>query len=95
MKLPLKWGLLALVGLWLLHGALDDRNARTTVLIAAMGVALWTAFSLKIPPKREPEEEPLLEPPEDEEGEAAADAEANSRESETPPPGGERGPGPH
>ena len=53
MKLPLKIGLpllgLLLVGLWLSEGA-----AKLPLLLAAMGVALWSAFSLP-PPKQPPE----------------------------------------
>jgi len=85
MKLPLKWGLLVLAALAVLHSALEAPNARTVVLVVAMGVALWTAFSLNIPPRREPEPEPLLEPPED--GEPPEDEGAS--EGETGNGGGE------
>lgn len=79
MKLPLKWGLLALVGLWVLHGALESPRERIVLLIAAMGVALWTAFSLNIPPKPKPEEESLLDPPEEEERDES-DSDLNTEE---------------
>jgi hypothetical protein len=66
MKLPLKWGLAALLGLWVLHGFLEAPDARTLLLVVAMGVALWTAFSLNIPAKKEPrQEEPVIPPPEE------------------------------
>jgi hypothetical protein len=66
MKLPLRWGLAALLGLWVLHGFLEAPNARTLLLVVAMGVALWTAFSLNIPARTGTrEEEPMIPPPEE------------------------------
>jgi hypothetical protein len=52
MKLPLKFGLPILVAIWVVHGFVEDENTRTFLLVAAMAVALWTAFSLNIPPRR-------------------------------------------
>jgi hypothetical protein len=53
MKLPLKIGL-PLLGLLLVGLALSEGAAKWPLLLAAMGVALWCAFSLP-PPKRPPE----------------------------------------
>jgi hypothetical protein len=75
MKLPPLWGFGLLLGLWVLHAFLDDPTQKTALLILAMAVALWTAFSLNIP-DREPEpERSLLEPPEEGEGEGEEGAE--------------------
>lgn len=46
MKLPLRYGLLLLAGLLLLSATLAAGPERSVVLLAAMGVAVWTAFSL-------------------------------------------------
>lgn len=54
MKLTLKLGIPLLV-LLLLASSQVEGAARTLVLILAMGVALWTAFSLPHPGPREPE----------------------------------------
>lgn len=60
MKLPLRYGLPLL--LVLLGGlALVDGPERTTVLVGAMGVALWTALSLPRPPPEEMETGPFVE----------------------------------
>ena len=61
MKLPLRYGLLALLGVFLAHSAVDDQRLRLLLLVVGMGLALWTAFSLKIPPRREPENRGGLE----------------------------------
>ena len=53
MKLPLKIGL-PLLGLLLVGLALSEGAAKLALLLAAMGVALWSAFSLP-PPKPPPE----------------------------------------
>jgi hypothetical protein len=91
MKLPLKWGVLALLGLWGLHASLDEPRERMLVLVAAMGVALWTAFSLKIPPKRRPEDESLLDPPEDAQAEDF-DEEELAKEAKAAGPADDDGP---
>jgi len=62
MKLPLKIGL-PLLGLLLVGLSLSTGAARLGLLLAAMGVAIWTAFSLP-PPKRPPELH-VIEPGED------------------------------
>ena len=56
MKLPLKFGLPILAGIWIWHGFVEHTMARTMLLVAAMAVALWTAFSLNIPPRRKGDE---------------------------------------
>ena len=60
MKLPLRYGL-PLLGLLLLVLSLVDGRERTLFLVVAMGVALWTAFSLPHPGPK-PEEPPLFPP---------------------------------
>jgi hypothetical protein len=50
-KLPLKIGL-PLLGLLLLGLALSEGPAKLGLLLAAMGVALWSAFSLPRPTPR-------------------------------------------
>ena len=101
MKLPLRWGLLLLLGIWALHSSAEADTHRMLLLVAGMGVALWTAFSLKIPP-RKPGDQPSLWPTahrEDEllgrreQGEAEpddqdGDAEAGWPDDETPGPNG-------
>ena len=54
MKLPLRWGALALVAIWLGYGFVEQQAMKSGILIMAMGIALWTAFSLNIPAKRKP-----------------------------------------
>jgi hypothetical protein len=84
MRLPIGWGLALLAGLWVLHALLDDPRLKTALLIVAMAVALWTAFSLNIPARKaEPEDPSVLEPPEEESGEGPA-----NDESEAAEPGG-------
>ena len=74
MKLPVRFGLplllVLLAGLTLFEGP-----ERTTVLVAAMLVALWTALSLPRPPPEEMETGPFLEGQGDETegGDAGAD----------------------
>ena len=82
MRLPLPWGSGLLVGLWVLHGFLTHPAEKTALLIVAMGVAMWTAFSLNIPAKKPEPERSLLVPPEEEEGE---DGEENSGASKNSP----------
>ena len=67
MRLPLPWGISLLAGLWVLHAFLSHPAEKTALLIVAMGVAMWTAFSLNIPEKKPEPERSLLEPPEEEE----------------------------
>ena len=55
MKLPLRWGALALLAIWLGYGFVEQQAMKSGILIMAMGIALWTAFSLNIPAKRKPE----------------------------------------
>ena len=52
MKLPLRWGALALVAIWLGYGFVEQQAMKSGILIMAMGIALCTAFSLNIPAKR-------------------------------------------
>ncbi len=64
MNIPLKFGLPLLLILWIGSGWVDDSTLTMALRIAAIGVALWTAFSLPIPPKRPPAMEdsgPFLE----------------------------------
>lgn len=81
MKLPLRWGLLLLLGIWALHSYADSDAHRMVLLVVGMGVALWTAFSLKIPP-RKPGDVPSLWPqrPGDEESEDPQHREAGRGE---------------
>ena len=55
MKLPLRWGFLALIAIWLGYGFVEQQAMKSGILIMAMGIALWTAFSLNIPARRRPE----------------------------------------
>ncbi len=72
-KLPLKYGIPLLVFLLLASGYTDYGDGKTLMMILAMGGALWTAFSLPLPRRRQPdypeEEEGFAEPPQDEESE--------------------------
>ncbi len=67
MRLPLKYGIPLLIGLWLASGHTDYGQGKTVMMILAMGVAMWTAFSLprpRRPPPGPPEEEEEALPPE-------------------------------
>lgn len=71
MKLRLRYGALALLAL-LAAVALTGGTLRLALLIAAMGVALWTALSLPRPPGQR-------EPPEDEAGRNGSGAEGRGK----------------
>lgn len=60
MKLPLRYGLLSLLALFLLHAYTESEQLRLLILVGGMAIALWTAFSLKIPPRREEDRNPDL-----------------------------------
>ncbi|HKI97086.1 MAG TPA: hypothetical protein VKB51_01305 [bacterium] len=95
MKLPLKIGL-PLLALLLVGLAFTDGPAQQLLLFAAMGVALWSAFSLPRPAP--PPEAPLLRPVpgEFDEDDGADDRVEENPEAEprTPPiEGPERGGG--
>jgi hypothetical protein len=79
MKLPLKIGL-PLLGLLLVGLAFSEGPGRLVLLLAAMGVALWSAFSLPRPAPG-PEPRPLGAPPPD-----AEDADEADEADEAPPP---------
>ncbi len=57
MKLPLKYGIPLLIVLWLASGVTSYGEGKTFLMMLAMGVALWTAFSLPRPRRRVPEGE--------------------------------------
>lgn len=65
MKMPLKFGIPLLIALWLASGFMEYGQGKTLLMALAMGVALWTAFSLPRPRRRRPEEpeEPEEDPP--------------------------------
>jgi hypothetical protein len=70
MRLPLHIGFPILVALLLMAGAVDIGPERSALLVVAIVLALWMAFSLNIRPRGPPEPEedpdaPVLEPPED------------------------------
>ena len=56
MKLPLKYGIPLLVVLLLASGYTSYGQGKTLLMMLAMVVALWTAFSLPRPRKWRPEE---------------------------------------
>jgi hypothetical protein len=64
MKLPLRWGVPLLVALLLSSGYVGNRE-RTILLVLAMGVALWMAFSLPIPPRRADADADGIDPDDD------------------------------
>ena len=80
MKLPLRFGLPLLVGLWLASGYTPYGQGKTLLMVLAMAVALWTAFSLPLPRRRHPEEV------EEEEGEEESSAPFASQEGENDRP---------
>jgi hypothetical protein len=91
MKLPLKYGIPLLIVLWLASGYTAYGEGKTLLMMLAMGVALWTAFSLPRPrrrPPREPEEEG--EEPWDEGEDAGRGAEPPANGSGRRPPGDAR-----
>ena len=66
MKMPLKFGIPLLILLWLASGFTEYGQGKTLLMSLAMGVALWTAFSLPRPRSRHPEEleqDGEMEPP--------------------------------
>ena len=100
MKLPLRFGIPALIALLIVGSFKGYDEGKTLFLMLAMGVALWTAFSLPRPRRWHPEEpeegegdEPkpywLEEPDEDgAEGEERApdpEREAETRRKALPP----------
>jgi len=64
--MPLLPGFLLVVGLLVGSSLLENNPLQNFFLVAAMGVTLWTAFSLPIPPRRDPHplDEALLPPQE-------------------------------
>ncbi len=56
MKLPLKIGIPLLIVLWLVSGYTSYGEGKTALMMFAMGVALWTAFSLPRPKRQPPPE---------------------------------------
>jgi len=88
MKLPLKTGLPLLVVLWVTGEYVLEGTAGLAVLVAAMAVALWTAYSLPIAPKHpgdDPPAEWLPTPPPDEEA-SPLDGDLPQKQQETKPP---------
>ncbi len=73
MKMPLKYGIPLLIVLWLASGYTSYGQGKTLLMVLAMGVALWTAFSLPRPRRRRLEE--------------AEDAEEESEAEPHGPPG--------
>lgn len=66
MKLPLRFGIPLLVLLWLAGGYTTYGQGKTLLVVLAMGVAMWTAFSLPHPGRKagappEDDEDPALE----------------------------------
>ena len=92
MKLPLRFGLPLLLAL-LAGLAVVDGLERTALLVAAMGVALWSALSLPRPPPPEEAEEAEdaleqlleLDPGADLELDAEEPQARENKEAETPP----------
>ena len=87
MKLPLKFGLPILVGIWVGHAFVEDENTRTILLVAAMAVALWTAFSLNIAPRRKGDEPETGLRLEEQDDEGAPDRDAEEEDGENGEPG--------
>ena len=84
MKMPLKYGIPLLIALWLGSGYTDYGQGKTALMSLAMAVALWTAFSLPRPPRRQPED---TEPEDTEPEDAGREEQEEQIESEPPPPG--------
>lgn len=75
MKLPLKIGIPVLLAM-LAGTALTEGNTRMLLVVASMGIALWTALSLPRPAQRE------------ESGEEAAEEDGEEASHSKPGPGG-------
>jgi hypothetical protein len=89
MKLPLRYGL-PLLALLLLGLAVTEGAERFALLLAAMGVALWSAFSLPHPGPRQAPPALDLEPgPADDAEPGAGEGSAPAR-GRPPGPNGER-----
>lgn len=58
MKIPLRYGIPLLLALWLGSGLASEPPLPNLLRMLAIGVALWTAFSLPIPRRYEEEEDP-------------------------------------
>ncbi len=52
MRMRLRYGIPLLLGLWIGSSQVADARWELLLRVLAMGVALWTAFSLPIPPRR-------------------------------------------
>ena len=79
MKMPLRYGIPLLIFLWLASGYTSYGEGKTLMMMLAMGVAMWTAFSLPRPKRRPPE---MPEDDEEEEEELPEGTHAESREPE-------------
>jgi hypothetical protein len=91
MKMPLKYGIPLLIALWLGAGFVEYGQGKTLLMVLAMGVAMWTAFSLPRPRRRQPEEfedgPPLESAPPPEDGDSAtADGETAPEDGDSPSP---------
>lgn len=65
MKIPLRIGIPALL-VMLAGTGLTEGPERTAFIVGAMGMAIWSAFSIPHPGPREPEPGPLMEGEEEE-----------------------------
>lgn len=93
MKMPLKYGIPLLIALWLGSGYTDYGQGKTALMSLAMGVALWTAFSLPRPPRRRPEDSEAEETEPEETGqEGQMEHEAPSSDGAPSPTGAEKPP---
>lgn len=62
MKIPLRYGVPLLAALWIGSGLAEQPPLPNLLRVLAIGVALWTAFSLPIPRRSEEEEDPEGDP---------------------------------
>lgn len=68
MRMRLRYGVPLLLALWIGSGQMADARWEMVLRVLAMGVALWTAFSLPIPPRRPTPEQALQIVTDEEEG---------------------------
>lgn len=91
MKMPLKYGIPLLIVLWLASGFTEYGQGKTLLMALAMGVAMWTAFSLPRPRRRKPNYQDEVEKAEAEE--EAGNEETDKASAPISPYGGTNVPG--
>jgi hypothetical protein len=80
----LRYGIPLLLALWIGSGQLADPRWELVLRVLAMGVALWTAFSLPIPPRRPAPAEELQIVTDEDDGVDAVQAPDETKKPDAP-----------